>query len=159
VYTGAMAFQQLAAAVPFYAGLTLDEIGGRGVRWPERNADAAGEADFGPFGLEAPPQPAVGALRLGTYRSIWAAHEVELAPALRFLRHDQRAELSPVDAERLGIRHGGRVVVNGTGAGRVEATAVLRSAVPEGSVFLEAGIAEGSASELDEGGLVEVSPQ
>ena len=24
--------------LPFYAGLTLDEIGGRGVRWPERNA-------------------------------------------------------------------------------------------------------------------------
>ncbi len=35
VRTGAMASQQLFDAVPFYAGLTLDEIGGRGVRWPE----------------------------------------------------------------------------------------------------------------------------
>ena len=36
-----MAFKQLAAAVPFYAGLTLEEIGGRGVRWPETEAAAA----------------------------------------------------------------------------------------------------------------------
>ena len=35
-----MASQQLLDAVPFYAGLTLEEIGGRGVRWQER--DAAG---------------------------------------------------------------------------------------------------------------------
>ena len=31
-----MASQQLFDAVPFYAGLTLEEIGGRGVRWQER---------------------------------------------------------------------------------------------------------------------------
>ncbi len=162
VLSGPMASARLFEAVPFYAGLTLDEIGGRGVRWPARPA-AAGwpAADTGPFGLEVPPHAPTpnGALRLGTFRSIWAAHEVELSPALRFLRHDQRAELSPRDAERLGIRHGGRVTVNGTSAGSVEATAVLRSAVPEGSVFLEEGLAEGSASELDAGGLVEVSPQ
>jgi NADH-quinone oxidoreductase subunit G len=34
--TGPMASQQLFDAVPFYAGLTLDEIGGKGVRWQER---------------------------------------------------------------------------------------------------------------------------
>jgi NADH-quinone oxidoreductase subunit G len=34
--------QQLFDAVPFYAGLTLDEIGGRGVRWQEREAVVAG---------------------------------------------------------------------------------------------------------------------
>ncbi len=162
VLSGPMASARLFEAVPFYAGLTLDTIGGRGVRWPAQPA-AAGwpAADAGPFGLEVPPHAPTpnGSLRLGTYRSIWAAHEVELSPALRFLRHDQRAELSPLDAERLGIRHGAKVVVNGTGTGRVEATAVLRTAVPEGSVFLEEGIAEGSASELDAGGLVEVSPQ
>jgi NADH-quinone oxidoreductase subunit G len=31
-----VASQQLFDAVPFYAGLTLEEIGGRGVRWQER---------------------------------------------------------------------------------------------------------------------------
>jgi NADH-quinone oxidoreductase subunit G len=34
--TGSMASQQLFDAVPFYEGLTLEEIGGRGVRWQER---------------------------------------------------------------------------------------------------------------------------
>jgi NADH-quinone oxidoreductase subunit G len=39
--TGGMASQQLFDAVPFYAGLTLDEIGGRGVRWQERERAVA----------------------------------------------------------------------------------------------------------------------
>jgi NADH-quinone oxidoreductase subunit G len=41
VVTGPMASQQLFDAVPFYAGLTLEEIGGRGVRWQERPAAEA----------------------------------------------------------------------------------------------------------------------
>ncbi len=36
VLTASMASQQLFDAVPFYAGLTLEEIGGRGIRWQER---------------------------------------------------------------------------------------------------------------------------
>ena len=35
------ATEQLVEAVPFYDGLTLEEIGGRGVRWQERPAAAA----------------------------------------------------------------------------------------------------------------------
>jgi NADH-quinone oxidoreductase subunit G len=34
------ASQALFDAIPFYAGLTLEEIGGRGVRWQERDRDA-----------------------------------------------------------------------------------------------------------------------
>jgi NADH-quinone oxidoreductase subunit G len=41
VATGSMASQQLFDAIPFYAGLTLEEIGGRGVRWQEREASSA----------------------------------------------------------------------------------------------------------------------
>jgi NADH-quinone oxidoreductase subunit G len=41
VLTGSMAFAQLVEAVPFYSGLTLEEIGGRGVRWQERPAAGA----------------------------------------------------------------------------------------------------------------------
>ena len=41
VLTGPMASQQLFDAVPFYAGLTLEEIGGKGVRWQERPAASA----------------------------------------------------------------------------------------------------------------------
>jgi NADH-quinone oxidoreductase subunit G len=38
VRTGLMASQQLFDAVPFYEGLTLEEIGGKGVRWQDREA-------------------------------------------------------------------------------------------------------------------------
>ena len=114
-----MVTKRLLGEVPFYAGLSLDEIGGRGVRWPERAQAAAfpAAADAGPFALEAPPAAASpnGQLRLGTFRSIWAAPEVQVSPALKFLHPRQRVELSPADAQRLGIAHGERVVVGSNG--------------------------------------------
>ena len=48
VLTGAAASQQVFEAVPFYAGLTLDEIGGRGVRWPQRATEWQGWEGGGP---------------------------------------------------------------------------------------------------------------
>ncbi len=41
VHSGSQASAQLIDAVPFYAGLTLDEIGGKGIRWQERPAAVA----------------------------------------------------------------------------------------------------------------------
>jgi NADH-quinone oxidoreductase subunit G len=41
VLSGPMASRRLFDAVPFYAGLTLEEIGGKGVRWQERDAAEA----------------------------------------------------------------------------------------------------------------------
>jgi NADH-quinone oxidoreductase subunit G len=41
VYDAKEASQQLFDAVPFYSGLTLEEIGGRGVRWQERERASA----------------------------------------------------------------------------------------------------------------------
>ena len=163
--TGAMASTQLFEAVPFYRGLTLEEIGGRGVRWPAREEAAALPAGAsGPFDLERPPaaSSANGALRLGTFRSIWASPEVEASPALQFLAPRQRIELSPGDAGRLGLSHGDRVEVGAFGEAearstRVSGTVSLRDGVPAGSVFLEEGLAEDSASALTDP-LVEVRP-
>jgi NADH-quinone oxidoreductase subunit G len=45
VLTASMASSQLFDAVPFYAGLTLDEIGGRGIRWQDRPAAGAYRAE------------------------------------------------------------------------------------------------------------------
>src|SRR5205085_2562649 len=118
VLTGAQATAQLAQAVPFYAGVTLDVIGGRGVNWQAREAASAlPEAEAGPFELERPPAAASanGALRLATYRSIWASKEVEASPALRFLAPEQRVQLSPQDAERLGLGDGDPVEVSHDG--------------------------------------------
>jgi NADH-quinone oxidoreductase subunit G len=41
VLTGGMASAQLFESVPFYAGLTLEEIGGKGIRWQDRDAASA----------------------------------------------------------------------------------------------------------------------
>ena len=155
--TSSMVTAELVATVPFYAGLTLDEIGGRGVRWPAREEAAAfPSADEGPFGLETPPAAATpnGALRLGTFRSVWAATEVAVSPALTFLQPRQRAELSPSDATRIGVRQGDRVTV-ATEDGSIEASVVVREAMPAGSVFLETGLTADSANALA-GPLVDV---
>ncbi len=163
VHTVHSATQQLLTAVPFYAGLTVDTIGAKGTRWCEDPARAAAwpaaTAQLGPGGGSSDaPAPAAaspnGALRLGTFRSIWASPEVEASPALKFLHPRQKLELAPGDAERLGIKHGEHVVVGADGAS-VEAVVVLRQGAPEGSVFLQTGIGEGAANVL-EGPLVVV---
>ncbi len=154
-----MVTARMFAEVPFYAGLSLDELGARGVRWVERpQAAAFPAAEIGPFSLDAPaPAPvANGRLRLGTFRSIWAAPEVQVSPALKFLHPRQRVELSPADAQRLGIAHGTRVVVGSDGHS-VSGVAHVRAAAPDGSVFLETAIPQDSAANL-EGPLVEVRP-
>jgi NADH-quinone oxidoreductase subunit G len=157
--TGPAVTAQIVAAVPFYAGLAHGEIGGRGVRWQEREAASGfpGAVDVGPFDLEPPPASAAtedGRFLLGTFRSVWAATEVEVSPALKFLHPRQRAELSPVDAARLNVADGERVLVGANGTS-VSATVALRDAMPAGSVFLQNAIPEDSASTL-EGPLVEV---
>src|SRR5581483_1767508 len=90
-----------------------------------------------------------GALRLGRYRPIWAAPEVEISPALHFAIAQQQVELSPEDAQRLSISSGDTVQVaqNGT---RLKARAQVRSGVPEGTAFLADGIESDSANALTE---------
>jgi NADH-quinone oxidoreductase subunit G len=160
VATAHDAFEQLVSAVGVYAGLTLEEIGGRGVRWPERpeaDALAAGDApapSIATTGNGAAPAAQNGSLRLGTYRPIWAAPECEISPALKFLIPEQQLELSPEDAQRLGIANGAEVIVTANGS-RLSARAAVRSAVPAGSAFLADGLASESANALTEP-LIEV---
>ncbi len=178
VLTSPMAFRQLVDAVPFYAGLTLEEIGGRGVRWPvSESAGAMPSADSTDASGPRAPTPvsvalssAAGtsssnghgesagdhALRLGTYRSIWAAPEVEISPALHFTIAEQLVELSPADARRLGIAEGAEITVGQNGT-RVTGRAAIRTGITEGTAFLAEGIATESANALT-GGVVEIEP-
>jgi NADH-quinone oxidoreductase subunit G len=153
VLTSSMAFKQLVDAVPFYEGLALEEIAGHGIRWPQRaQASAfpsiAGETIDPPV-HEIAPAPENGALRLGTYRPIWAAPEVEISPSLRYTIAHQQVELSPEDARRLGIADGAEVDVTQNGT-RLHAKAAVRSAVPAGTAFLAEGIAADSANALSD---------
>ena len=163
VLTSSMVFAELVAAVPFYRGLTLEEVGGRGVRWQERgdagalpSDEMAPAADVGDnlrpakeIAQTSGRGAANGALRLGTYRPIWASPEVEVSPALKYTIAHQQAELSPEDAARLGIVTGETIEVaqNGT---RLRARAAVRSGVPAGTIFLATGVAEDSANALTE---------
>jgi NADH-quinone oxidoreductase subunit G len=159
VLTSPMAFAQLVAAVPFYEGITLDLIGGRGVRWPARS-----QASAMPEGKRPVPEEpkaattavtaagvssstANGALKLGRYRPIWAAPEVEVSPALHYTVAEQQVELAPEDARRLGIANGETVEVaqNGTS---LRGRAAVRTGVPAGVAFLAEGIAADSANLL-----------
>jgi NADH-quinone oxidoreductase subunit G len=165
VLASPMAFAQLSHAVPFYEGLTLDDIGGRGVRWP----DAAGASKFSastaavrPSGAPASAPastngapPVAGELKLGTYRPIWAAPEVEVSPALKFLASRQQAELSPEDASRLSLTAGDQVEVSQNDSA-VRADVVVRTGVPAGTVFLAEGIGSASANVFTGGSVTVV---
>jgi NADH-quinone oxidoreductase chain G len=148
--------------VPFYDGLTLEEIGGRGIRWQERDAASKLQAaELPTTQLEDPPSApdANGSLRLGTRPSLWSGYVARHAPVLEFLKPEQTVELSPVDAERLGLGSGAlvRVGVNGT---RIGATAVVRAGVPEGTAFLIEGTDDEPAGLLLNGEpqTVEITP-
>ena len=66
--TGAQVSRRLFEAVPFYAGLTLDEIGGRGVRWLER--DEFVSPDWEPAKLEVPDAAPAAARRQAAARHV-----------------------------------------------------------------------------------------
>jgi NADH-quinone oxidoreductase subunit G len=159
VLTSAMVFRQLVAAVPFYEGLTLEELAGRGVRWPDREQAGAMPSGAVPAAGRPAKRPTAApkdALRLGTYRPIWASPEVEISPALHFAIAEQRIELAPSDAERLGIFNGDEVQVSSNGT-RLHAQAAVRTGVVPGTAFLAEGLAADSANRLSDP-VVEVEP-
>ena len=150
IHSAPMLTAQAFAAVPFYSGLTLEEIGGRGVRWPERDAASKLEApDIPDAELETPPELGEG-LRLGTVPTLWGSRVTEHSPTLRFLSPRQRAEISAADAERLGIAPGDEVEISSNGT-TVRATAALRARLAPGSIFLIEGTTEDNATALSNG--------
>jgi len=84
VPSGGAASRMLFEAVPFYAGLTLERISGRGLRWQELDGAGAFPA-AAPGGAPAPAPGGENAAELAGYRSVWDAPEVEHSPALEFL--------------------------------------------------------------------------
>jgi len=144
-------FDELAQAVPFYAGLTLEEIGGRGVRWQDREQASALEAAPLPeTQLDTPPELPGEGLRLGTVPSLWSGRETQYATVLRFLAPEQTLEISIADAERLGVRSGDEVSVSVDGRS-VRARARVHDPVPPGSVFLVEGTETDNATALMNG--------
>jgi NADH-quinone oxidoreductase subunit G len=176
-------FEALAAEVPFYRGLTYEEIGGTGVRWQDREAASALSVGRpaptdSPSSVSPEPRPtgSPGAsagrhkesgepvapaatngsgIRLGTYRDLWAGEVTERNPALRFLAPRQTLELAPADAERLGVEHGQPVEVSSNGHS-LEARVAIRQRMRPGAGFLIEGTAEDNANLLAGAETVEV---
>ena len=144
--TAPMVTARLAEAAPIYAGITLEEIGGLGVRWQEREA-ASGlhleEISAAP--LAVPPAAERGLLVAGA-PTLWTGPEVEHSPSLRFLSTRARAEISVEDARDASVENGDEVRI-ATDDAEVIAIAAVRSTVPAGSVFvIGGGLLEGAAS-------------
>jgi NADH-quinone oxidoreductase subunit G len=161
------AFAALVGAVPFYAGITDSEIAGRGVRWQEgpgasnlsraTGDDSPGSRSRGVPGESSPAsRQAAQGLKLGTYRDIWAGPITELNPPLKFLRLQQRVELSPADAESLELKTGDTVQVAQNGSS-IEAEVAIRERIEPGVCFLIEGTADGNANALLNGGPVNVT--
>jgi len=104
---------------------------------------------------DAGAAPSTRALVLGTYRDLWAGPITELNPPLKFLRPEQRVELSPADAEGLGVKSGDAVRVSQNGT-NVAARVAIRERVQAGVCFLVEGTEEGNANRLLNGGPVSV---
>jgi NADH-quinone oxidoreductase subunit G len=169
------AFKALTNAVSFYASITDENIGGRGIRWQETESAssfptpaASAPNSAQDAGSDSPDTqrerasgeslPVVGAnakLALGTYRDLWAGPITELNPPLKFLKPSQRLEVSPEDANRLELASGDTVRVN-QGDKTLTATVAIRERVPTGVCFLAEGIAGSNANSLLNGHQVSV---
>jgi len=103
----------------------------------------------------APPASNGDALVLGTYRDLWAGPITELNPPLKFLAPLQRLEISPTDAEHLGLQSGESVRVSQNGSS-IDAQVQIKERVPVGVAFMAEAVAGANANALLNGGPVQV---
>jgi NADH-quinone oxidoreductase subunit G len=135
VLSGPQVSALIAERVPLYTGLTLDVIGGLGTRWQDHDGGASLDADPLPTEPLGTPPEAPSGLRLARTPTLWGGPEFWHSPSLAFLATGPLAQLSPRDAGRLGVENGDDIELSVEGE-RAEATAVVRSAVPDDSVFV-----------------------
>jgi NADH-quinone oxidoreductase subunit G len=154
------ALAAIASEVPFYAGITEEEIGGTGIRWQDRDAASAlPSGEIGSAGssiwMQAKSDREDSGIQVGAYRDLWAAEVTDRSPALRFLAPKQTLEIAPADADRLGIGGGAEVDVRSNGTS-VRARVSIRERVRPGSGFLIEGL--GDVAGVLVGTTVEISP-
>ncbi len=144
------ASKQLFDAVPFYAGLTLDEIGGRGDPLA-RAASPSGKAGSPQLDVPA-PSPARRRAGCGSARSARCGRPRRSTPR-RSCSSRSRARWSssrPSDAARARRRARATASQVGPNGTRVRGAVKLRAAVPAGSVFVAEGVPDEPANVLTE---------
>jgi hypothetical protein len=125
-----------------YAAVVYEELFGRPFSELGETAPLAGE--FVAQSLELEPRPA-GA-HLVRYRPLFSGAAVERVENLQFQRPDAGVELSPDDAQRLGVRDGDDVNVRTNGT-----SVTLRARVREGLAAGVVLVPEEHAGELADG--------
>jgi NADH-quinone oxidoreductase subunit G len=148
-------FEALCKEVPFYGDTAYEEIGGKGLRWQERDpgsswvpASAGAGAGVAPSAGDGGPEGS--GLVLGTYRDLWAADVTSRNPALRFLMPEQKLELAADDAKELELANGDPVTVSANGTS-VEARVAIRERMRPGAAFLIEGTEDQNANVLADG--------
>ena len=156
LHTGPMVLAQIAREVPFYAGVTHEEIGGLGVRWQERDAAASlRRPDGGPTrpSRRRPRRPTDGCDSAPTATCGRARSQSATRRCDSSLPADAR--LTPTDAERLGVKNGQPVEARSNGHS-LRAHVAIRQRMRPGAGFLIEGTAENNPSLLAGADEVEV---
>ena len=122
--------------MPFYAGLTLDEIGGarRALAGARRRLGARrrGAAPTAAARRRRRPRPS-GLRARRSRRRFWGGPETEHSPSLRFLATGPRAELSVEDARAAGVDTGDEVRLSAGGESVVAALSCAPASRPAAS--------------------------
>ena len=158
------ALEAIASEVPFYGGITEEEIGGLGVRWQDRDA----ARNFPPAPGAAPEGSSVRRLAGGRTRSRRTAtsesaptatcgprRSPTAAPPFASWHRSRRSSSHPMTPSGLGIGGGDEVDVRSNGTS-VRARVVIRERVRPGSGFLIEGLGDLAGTLVGED--VEVSP-
>lgn len=155
---------EIVELTPQYAGMTYERLRECGLQWPCPAADhpgtpflhkdkfARGKALLSPLAYREPAEEpdAEYPVRLSTGRMLQHYHTGSMtrrAKVLDTLAPDGQVEISPADAERLGVRSGDRVRVT-TRRGSIVTFAHVVERVAEGSAFVPFHFQEAAANRL-----------
>jgi NADH-quinone oxidoreductase subunit G len=122
-----------------FGGLTYEDLGEQ-ARLPERTPSTQEDESRDE---PVPPKAKKGSFQLLRYRPLFSGAAVERVPELQFQRPAPEIELSPEDAERLGVNRGDPVSVRSNGTS-VELRAALNRRLKPGV----ARVADDHAGEL-----------
>ncbi len=157
-------WQEIVELTPQYAGMTYERLEDCGLQWPCPTADhpgtpflhkgkfARGKALLSPLTYRAPAEEpdAEFPIRLSTGRLLQHYHTGSMtrrAKVLDSLVPTGQVEISPADAQRLGVRTGDRVRVS-TRRGSIVTFAQVVERVAEGAAFVPFHFQEASANRL-----------
>lgn len=153
---------EIASVTPSYGGISYPRLGTAGLSWPCPDPDhpgteilhkesfPIGRARFFPVDLLAAGSDPEYPLLLTTGRSLFHFHTGSMTRRTPLLDRElpkPAVEMNPEDAAALGVRSGGRVVVE-SASGSLEVEARTTDSVPPGTVFFPFHFAEAPANLL-----------